>query len=137
MVYYNLSSYNSDMFLVGIFKWWYGVGWLSRLSILKERLAASADLFSIGQLIKTLFSPFRQISAGRVAGSIGEQLRAFADRSISRLVGAFVRGFMIIFGSVAISLQFIFGILVLIIWLVMPALPVVGLVMMVVGWVPK
>jgi len=136
MVYYNVSSYNSDMFLVGILSWWYGEGWLSRVHIMRERLAASADFFSIGILASTLFAPFRQISAGQVSGPIGVQLRAFFDRLISRIIGGFVRTFMIIFGLLAMFVQFILGIIVIIVWPIFPFLTVIGLIMTVIGWVP-
>ena len=137
MVYYNVSSYNSDMFLVGILSWWYGSGFISGFKAIKDRFFISADFFSIGLLFKTLFAPYRQISAGRVSGPIGVQLHAFLDRTISRLVGSFVRMFMIIFGSFVMLAQILFGILFLIIWLVMPLLPAVGLILMVIGWVPR
>jgi len=122
------------MFLVGILKWWYGSGWLARVQIIKNRLASSADYFSVGLLATTLFAPFRQISAGKVSGPIGDQLRALVDRLISRTIGAFVRTFMIIFGLLAMLVQTLFGIIVLIFWLILPLLPVIGLILMVIGW---
>lgn len=125
------------MFLVGILSWWYTVGWRGRVRIVKERLASSADYFSIGQLLATLFAPFRQISAGRVSGSIGDRLRAFADRSISRFVGSIVRGAMIIAGSVVMFLEVVFGAIEIVVWPLIPLFPVIGLIMLVIGWVPK
>lgn len=137
MVYYNVSSYNSDMFLVGILSWWYGNGWLARINAIKKRLAASADFFSFGLLASTIFAPFRQISAGKVNGSIGDQMHAFFDRLISRFVGAFVRISMIIIGLSAMFFQIIFGILLIIIWPIIPLFFVIGLILMVIGWVPQ
>jgi len=125
------------MFLLGILSWWYGVGWLARFQSAKERLAISADFFSIGLLITTIFAPFRQISAGRVNGPIGAQLRAFLDRLISRLIGALVRLSMIIIGSIVLIFQTIFGALLIAIWPIMPLFVVVGLILMVTGWVPQ
>jgi len=101
------------------------------------RLIAVADFFSIGLLAKTLFSPFRQISAGNVSGPIGVQLRAFFDRLVSRFVGAFVRTSMIIIGTLALFLQSLLGFVTLIIWLIFPFLPVAGLILCVIGVVPK
>ena len=98
MVYYSLSRYNEDMFLVGILSWWYGDGWKQRFLMIKDRLSHTSDYFSISILIKTLFSPYRQISAGNVSGPIGVQIRAAIDRLISRVVGMFVRLFVIIAG---------------------------------------
>ncbi len=136
MVYYIVSGYNSVMFLADILYWWYGSGWLGRLKKIIDRLMAAIDFFSIGLLITTLFSPFRQISAEKVDGSIGDKLRAFVDKSISRVVGATVRMLLIIIGLVVIVTQFVLGIIFLISWLFIPAFPVVGLIMTVIGWVP-
>ncbi|MEI6850602.1 MAG: hypothetical protein WCK26_01385 [Candidatus Saccharibacteria bacterium] len=125
------------MFLVGILSWWYGVGFISGVKNIKERFAISIDFFSLGLLFKTLFAPYKQISAGNVSGPIGDQMHAFFDRTVSRLVGSFVRTFMIIFGLVAMFAQAVFGVLFLFIWLVIPFLPAIGLIIMVIGWVPQ
>lgn len=136
MVYYNVRGYNRYMFLAGILSWWYGNGWLSRVQVIKDRLLASSDFFSIELLASTLFAPFRQISAGNVSGPVGDQIRAFFDRLISRTIGAIVRTCVILFGLIAISIQAIFGLVVLISWLIIPTFPIVGLIMMVIGWTP-
>lgn len=137
MVYYNVTSYNKSMFLVGILTWWYGNGWLARVRMMGERLAQTVDYFSIELLLSTLFSPFRQISAGSTSGPIGDQFRAFIDKSISRVIGAFVRLFMIILGTLVIIMQSIFALVVLAFWLIIPLLPVAGVIMTVIGWVPS
>ena len=85
------------MIIVWALSWWYGAGWKARLFAIREKLAASYDYFSIDLLAKTMFSPFRQISAGRVSGPIGAQIRAFFDRLISRIIGSIVR--TLAFGS--------------------------------------
>ena len=122
------------MFLVGLLTWWYSGGLIRRIQIMKTRLASSADFFSIGLLIKTLFSPYRQISAENVSGSLSVQIRAFFDKLISRIIGATVRSFIIIIGVVAIFFQTIFSIIVLIIWLFIPILPVICIILMIIGW---
>lgn len=124
------------MFIVGILSWWYGAGWKQRLVLLREHLAAMIDFFSIGLLLRTLFAPFRQISAGQVEGSLEVKLRALADKLISRLIGAMVRTCVIIAGSVALVLYVVFCGIVLVAWAVAPLLPVVGLVAAIVGWIP-
>lgn len=124
------------MFIVGLLSWWYGNGWMAEAKRVQERIASAADYFSIGLLAKTLFSPFRQISAGRVDGPIGVKWRAFVDRLISRCIGAIVRIFMIVIGIVWIVAVATIGGITLVAWLVVPVLPIVGLVMMLVGWVP-
>lgn len=125
------------MFLANILYWWYGGGWLGRVQLLKSRLVASADFFSIDLLASTLFAPYRQISAGSVDGPIGVKVQAFFDKLLSRVIGAIVRSFMVIFGVVAMFLQLLVGLIMLGFWLILPLFPVIGLIMMVLGWVPK
>lgn len=124
------------MFVVGILSWWYSAGWRQRLTMLQERLARTIDYFSIDLLLRTLFSPFRQISAGRVDGPLGVKLHAFFDRLISRAIGAMVRSFMIVMGVFAIVLHGLIGTVALIVWAIIPLLPAIGLVLFIVGWVP-
>lgn len=137
MVYYNVTSYNEDMFLVGILSWWYGDGWRQRLNLLGARIDRINDFFSVGLLARTLFSPFRQISAGVVSGPIGVQARALVDQLISRMIGFFVRGFMILLGIVVMILVAVWGIVLVIGWAIIPLFPIIGLVMVAIGWVPS
>ncbi len=137
MVYYNVSSYNSDMFLVGILSWWYGHGWIERFQLERSRLKATADFFSVGLLVSTLFAPFKQISTGKAIGSINDRFRAFFDRLLSRIIGSIVRTFVIMAGLVVMLLQSIFGSIILICWLIIPLLPIAGLIMWVIGWTPS
>jgi hypothetical protein len=124
------------MLIVGILSWWYGEGWKQRVVMQREKLASTMDYFSIDLLLRTFFSPFRQISAGKVNGPLGVQLRAFSDRLISRMIGAMVRLFMIIIGTLAIFLYIVIGAAWLIIWAFVPFLPVIGLVLFLAGWMP-
>ena len=136
MVYYSVSRYNEDMFLAGIMSWWYGNGLRLRLAMIGSRIARTNDYFSIGLLASTLFSPYRQISAGKVSGPLSLQLRAFVDRLISRFIGAIVRAFMILLGLVVISLQAIVGMVIMFFWIIISLFPVIGLLLAVTGWVP-
>lgn len=125
------------MFLVGMISWWYGSGWKGQLRRVRDRLAATASYFSIGQLLATLFSPFRQISAGNVDGSAAVQLRAFFDKTLSRVIGAIVRLFTILAGIISLLFQSIFEFIILVIWLLLPVFPIVGLIIFAIGWAPQ
>lgn len=124
------------MFIAGMLSWWYGEGWRRRFSRLGEKLASTMDYFSIDLLLKTFFSPFRQISAGKVRGPLGVQMRAFFDRLISRVIGAMIRFIMIIVGSIAIMLHAILGLASVILWAFIPLLPIIGVMLFVTGWMP-
>lgn len=101
-----------------------------------QRLASIADFFSIDLLIKTLFAPFRQISAGKVDGSLNVKFQAFVDRLFSRIIGAIMRTFMIILGSVSLMLSLLVTALLLLFWPIVPLLPVAGVALSIIGWLP-
>lgn len=124
------------MFIVGLLSWWYGAGWLRHVGQIREKIAATADYFSLGLLFTTLFAPFRQISASQVSGSIGIQWRAFLDRLVSRCVGAVMRLIMILLGVVSLLFLVAYGAISSIIWLIIPLLPFFGVILMIIEWVP-
>ena len=124
------------MFLRGIISWWYINGFIGRVQMMRGRLRTSADFFSVRLLVSTLFSPFRQISAENAAISLNDRIRAFFDKLLSRVIGATVRSFTIIFGLVFMFLQILFGAAILVFWLLVPLLVVVGLIASVIGLVP-
>ncbi len=116
-----------------LLRWWYGDGWRGRARLASVRLDGTIDYFSIGLLVKTLFSPFRQISAGRVDGSLNVQMRALVDKLVSRLIGAMVRTVILVVGGIAIALQAVLSGLLLVAWGLVPLLPVAGAVLAFVG----
>lgn len=125
------------MFLVGILSWWYGRGWLGQWRRISGRWRATVQFFSIGQLIETFFAPFRQISAsGTNTSNPAAAFREFLDQLISRIIGAFVRFFTIIAGCIVIILQVIYESLIMVAWWFLPALPIVGCILLAIGWVP-
>ncbi|UTX51504.1 hypothetical protein KI440_00895 [Candidatus Saccharibacteria bacterium TM7i] len=126
------------MFLVGLITWWYGRGWIEQWRRNGGMFMRTLEFFSVGQLAATLFSPFRQISAGnRGNGSFASAFSAFFDRLISRIVGAFVRGFTIIAGVIVIALQALYVAVIMAFWWFVPLLPLVGFVAFMIGWVPR
>lgn len=124
------------MFVVGLFSWWYGAGWLKRITMVREYLAGLYDYFSIDLLVRTLFAPFRQISAGSVRGPVGVQMRAWFDRLISRIIGAIVRTLVIIIGVVALMVAALVGLIIVVTWPLIPIIPVISIVLMMMGWIP-
>ena len=124
------------MFVVGLLSWWYGDGWRRQFTRLHERIESAYDYFSIDLLAKTLFSPYRQISAGSVNGPLAVKWRAFVDRLVSRIIGAVMRSFLIIIGIVTIVLTAIIGSVFAIMWAAVPFLPLLGALLWAVGLVP-
>lgn len=125
------------MFLVGLISWWYGRGWVTQWQRIGRRFSRTLEFFSVGQLVETLFSPFRQIAAGGSNDkSLGGMARAALDQLVSRIVGAFIRFFTIIFAVIVIALQAVYAAVVMVAWWIVPLLPVVGAVLFATGWVP-
>lgn len=101
-----------------------------------HRIVAVLDSFSVGLLMRTLFSPFKQISAGAVQGPADVKMRAFGDRLFSRIFGAVIRSVFIMIGLVGAMLAALLGLVQITIWPLVPVLPLVGLALTLIGWAP-
>lgn len=117
-------------------QWWYGPGWKWQAQKFNDRLEGTTDFFSISLLMKSLFQPFRQISSGKVEGSLDERLRAIFDKLLSRLIGAGIRLVIVGVGLITILIHTLIGFTMLLLWVVVPFLPVIGVVLMLSGWTP-
>ena len=124
------------MLLVGFFSWWYGAGWRDQISRISASIDRLNDYFSISQLLKTFFKPFRQISAGESGKGLSEMFQVFLDKLFSRIIGAIMRLFMIIFGLVAMMFVAIFGVIRLAVWPLFPFMPLVGIILMILVGTP-
>jgi hypothetical protein len=118
------------MLLVGFFGWWYGAGWRDQVSRVGDTMVRVGDTFSIPLLLKTFFAPFRQISANETGNDISSRFRAWGDRMFSRVIGAFLRFFMMVFGILALLVMMVVSAVRLILWPVFPFMPVAGLILM-------
>ena len=124
------------MFIVGLLRWWYTEGWRQRAQMVMTRLEGTMDYFSVGLLLRTMFSLFRQDGAGHVDGPLADKINAFFGRLISRCLGATIRSFVLIVGLVVITAQALLGLVVLVLWLGVPLFPFVGVLLSAIGWVP-
>ncbi len=106
------------MFLEFI-SWWYGKGWINAWRMAKALPSRVERDFSIGVLLRTLFSPWRRIiSYG--GSSLDSKLKAMLDNVISRMVGLVVRSIALL---ISLILTLIAGLLGLILALIWPLLP--------------
>ena len=125
------------MFAASLLIWWYSAGWLKQVQLIKQSLFGTADLFSIGILLKTLFAPFRQISASsQINDTFGDKIRAAFDKLFSRIVGTIMRTIMIFIGIIVLLLQVLFSGFRLMIWPLIPLTPLIGLMLTLLNWVP-
>lgn len=125
------------MLFVSLMRWWYGLGWLDQLALVRLRFEKTADFFSIGLTLRTLTQPFKQIDADRQRkGSLDVMLRAMFDQLFSRFMGLMVRSILILVGCLALATEVLVGGLRLVIWPFIPALPLLMLPLMMIGWMP-
>lgn len=124
------------MLVTAFVVWWYGGGWSRQAAEVASQLRRTADFFSLGLLLKTLFRPFRGISAEPVSGPLSIRVRAWFDRLLSRLIGAVVRLFTALAGAAALLLVTVTGGLRLAIWPLLPLAPLGLIILWLAGWVP-
>ena len=123
------------MILLTLLSWWYDRGWKGQAARVKRRVARMAEYFSLGLLARTLFDPFRQIDAGAPqGGNVNMQMHALFDRTFSRIIGFAVRSCSIFIGLGAVGFSAVTGALQLALWPLVPALPLIGLVLFAMGW---
>ena len=95
----------------------------------KNFLKFGLNYFSIPLLLKSLFSHWHKYSWAYPRGFyIGKYLEVFISNLISRILGAVLRTFLIIFGILAEIFVIFAGVIVFLGWLLLPALLIVGLV---------
>ena len=122
------------MLALALFSWWYTTAWKALGRKIGQRVDTAMDFFSVSLLLRTLFDPFRQISAGQVRGSIDAQARAWADRTFSRFFWAFIRTLFIMIGLLVAVFVMLLGLLQLVVWPLIPLLPIIGIVGFIMGW---
>ena len=109
------------MLVISFVQWWYGRGFKEYLARFVDRLKDMADFFSIRLLVRNLFAPFRQIATEKHDNlPLNARLHAWADLMISRLVGATIRFFLLIIGSMLLALRTIVGLIIMIAWPLTP-----------------
>ena len=118
------------MLAVSFLQWWYFKGWLIYFDGFRAKMRNMADFFSIGLLLRTLFQPFRQISANETGekGGLEGALIAFFDRLLSRFIGFVVRVCIIVAGIIIMTLQLVLGLALALLWPCVPLLPFAGIV---------
>lgn len=124
--------------LKAFISWWYTKGWAWRAEKILDGIEKTMDYFSLGLLIKTWFSPFRQIDAGKLANaSLEMRMKKLFDRTFSRFMGAMLRTILMLVGIIVISAKAVFGLATLLFWPIMPIFPVISIFIFMSGWTPQ
>ena len=106
------------MAIAEMFFWWYSHGWLVFIEKNRNWFSSITDFFSMDSLIRTLFNPYRQISAESASGNASLDLKfhMFLDRLISRAIGFVSRLFLLLVGSIVIIVGGTLCLLLIIVW---------------------
>ena len=104
--------------------------WESPKSVLqgwRNFLKFGLNYFSLSLLLKTLFSPWRKYAWSYGKGlDIKRYIEVFFSNLISRILGAILRIFLIIFGILFELFIFLAGLIVFLGWLALPLLLILG-----------
>ena len=94
------------------------------------RFSSFAEWLSIPILLKTLFEPWKQIKTYTGQNTpFNVKIHIFFDNLFARAIGFLIRTFVIIFGLIVLLGVTIFGIILAVLWPIVPALPVVFIIM--------
>lgn len=127
--------YNKFMLILNLLNWWYFEGLRKFIGRLGMNLVKITDFFSIGLLVKTLFTPFRLIDSYAVNDdSLDGKIRAAIDKMIGRMIGGLIRTTVLIFGIVVILTTIIWSGVKIVMWLLAPILPIIGAILYAMGF---
>jgi len=107
--------------LMSLFQWWYGHGWKTALEHAKTRIIRAYRLFSLPVLLRTLVAPWRRIITAPGAG-LDAHIRALTDNFVSRIIGFFVRFFVLFTAGLVIAASVVVSFLEVISWPLIPLL---------------
>ncbi len=106
------------MSIVYLLGWWYGSGWLRQWKRIAERLLGVGRFFSVLTVMRTLFSPWKQLISH--APSTGINIQKLIDNMISRFVGFFIRSFTLLAAVMSFAVIGSLSVIAAIVWPVVP-----------------
>jgi hypothetical protein len=109
------------MLAMSFFTWWYGQGWQQVAKSLNQRLKSTMELYSVEQLLRTLFSPWRRIIS-YPGSSFRDKWHAWLDNLFSRFMGFLVRIFVLLIAVLSIVVIALATIIEIILWPILPLL---------------
>lgn len=122
------------MAILEMYAWWYAKGWRVFAQRCRVWFSSITDFFSMDSLVRTLFKPYRQISAGSASNEpLSVRFEMFIDRTVSRLIGFVSRLVLLLVGVLIILVGGTIALALLILWPIIPFLPIVGVVVSLTG----
>ncbi len=107
------------MLIMSFFSWWYGAGWKMVFKSFGPRITAVSTSFSVRQLSRTLFSPWRRLVT-ETGKSLDAKMKALGDNLVSRAVGFTVRVAVLFAAIICICVVAVLSIAEMIIWPLLP-----------------
>lgn len=111
--------------IIELFRWWYGAGWRKVGLGIGNAVGNVEQHFSVGILARTLFAPWKRIVSYSGRG-LDAKLQAFLDNLVSRLVGAFVRGLVLLTAVIMLAVVAATMLVLAVVWPFVPLL-IIGL----------
>lgn len=122
------------MIVADLLGWWYMHGWTWCLKqVFLVQSGKISNFFSISDLLKTLFAPFRQDSLQTKNAPIGIKLQVLGGNIISRFLGFFIRIFIVGLGILVLLFNGILGVFLMVLWLILPLIPIIAVVLFLTG----
>ena len=119
------------MVIVLFLKWWYGAGWGWLFGQYQHKLTSVSRNFSVSILLKTLFSPWKQLTT---QATFRNFFQALIDNTVSRLIGFVIRFFVLATAVLIIVLVSLAFAVIAISWaFIPPAFIALPFLMLVVG----
>ncbi len=110
----------SPLFIFDYLSWHYTRAFRDIGSVWLNFMWFILHFFSIPLLLRTLFSPWRRVSAGHKKGDLEDYAQAIAFNLMSRLVGFLVRIVLVVVGLIALTLLILGFVVFLIAWSFLP-----------------
>jgi hypothetical protein len=123
------QSIKNNSILIQWIDWWFRDVAGDIFKAWKNFLSFGLNYFSLILLLKTFFSPWRRYSwSYGKSFSITKYLEVFFSNSISRILGAIVRSFLLLIGIMVEFFFLLAGLIVFIGWLILPLLLIGGII---------
>lgn len=109
------------------FIWHYGAAFTGLLALYKTALWFTWRFFSVGTLIRTLFSPWRRLGEEYKKGFDPEAFfGTLLVNTLMRIIGAIFRLVLVVIGMATLLIVALGGLATFVVWTLMPALVVLG-----------
>lgn len=118
--------------------WHYGAALRSAFTIAGNFIAFALHLFSIRELMGSLFAPWRRITEQPEGGMFSSAaLMAIWDNALSRVLGAIARTVLLSMGAIFLAGTVVLAVAIVVLWILGPIIPVtftaLGLIFLIPG----